>query len=218
MKKTSMPNPAKSLGYTKSYSSSSLRPVKSPSNSIRFNCRKICSWSRSPKTILEIRKKAAFLYGINNPNIYKFFKDFTNHKKKTNRAVVLSCRLFSNILKYWNHLWNFPNIWKTRLLQTLTEEYLSWTLFSGHFSSKQFSVSFARVISTGLIFWWTDISELISSRMTEYVIGTTVRSTYRWISCVALFWLLCVTTRFFWGIKRSRRRENLENLLLEPIS
>ena len=39
------------------------------------------------------RKKAAFLLVINNPIIYKFFKDFTNHRKKTNRAVVFSCRL-----------------------------------------------------------------------------------------------------------------------------
>ena len=36
---------------------------------------------------------------INNPIIYKFFKDFTNHRKKINRAVVFSCRLFPNILK-----------------------------------------------------------------------------------------------------------------------
>ena len=35
---------------------------------------------------------------INNPIIYKFFKDFTNHRKKTNRVVVFSCRSFSNIL------------------------------------------------------------------------------------------------------------------------
>ena len=34
-KKTSMPNPIKSLGYTKCYSLSSPRPVKSPSNSIK---------------------------------------------------------------------------------------------------------------------------------------------------------------------------------------
>ena len=31
--------------------------------------------------------------------IYKFFKDFTNHKKKADRAVVFSCRPFSNILE-----------------------------------------------------------------------------------------------------------------------
>ena len=38
MKKTSLQNPVKSCGYIKCYSSSSLRPIKSPSNSIRYNC------------------------------------------------------------------------------------------------------------------------------------------------------------------------------------
>ena len=35
---------------------------------------------------------------INNPIIYKFFKDFTNHRKKTNRAVVFSCGLSPTFL------------------------------------------------------------------------------------------------------------------------
>ena len=47
-----------------------------------------------------IRKKATFLWVINIPIIHKFFKDFTNHRKKTNRAVVFSSRPFPNILKY----------------------------------------------------------------------------------------------------------------------
>ena len=34
---------------------------------------------------------------INNLIIYKFFKDFTNHKKKTNRVVAFSYRPSSNI-------------------------------------------------------------------------------------------------------------------------
>ena len=37
---------------------------------------------------------------INNPIIYKFFRDFTNHRKKINMAAVSSCRPFPNILKY----------------------------------------------------------------------------------------------------------------------
>ena len=56
--KRSIPNPAKSLGYIECYSWSSPRNVKSPSNSIRYHCQKICSWSRRPKTTLEIRKKS----------------------------------------------------------------------------------------------------------------------------------------------------------------
>ena len=31
---------------------------------------------------------------INKPIIYKFCKDFTNHRKKTNRPVVFTCRPF----------------------------------------------------------------------------------------------------------------------------
>ena len=70
VKKTSMPNSVKSLECFKCYRSSSPRPVKSSSNFIRYNCQKICSWLRKPKTILEIRKKHRFLQVINTPIIY----------------------------------------------------------------------------------------------------------------------------------------------------
>ena len=60
VKNTSMPITVKSLGYIKYYSSSSPRPVKFLSNSIRWNCQNICSWSRRPKTMLEIRKATFF--------------------------------------------------------------------------------------------------------------------------------------------------------------
>ena len=35
---------------------------------------------------------------INNSIIYKFFKDFTNHRKKTNRVAGFSCRPFPTLL------------------------------------------------------------------------------------------------------------------------
>ena len=60
VKKANMPNSIEYLGYIKYYSSSSPRSVKSPSNSVRYNCKKICGWLRRPKTILEIRKKTHF--------------------------------------------------------------------------------------------------------------------------------------------------------------
>ena len=114
-----MPNPVKCLGYIKCHSSSSSRPVKSPSNSIRQNYQKICSWSRKPKTILEISKKITFLWVIINTNIYKFFKDFTKHKKKTNMAIVFSCRPFPNIQ---GPLMRPSTFWKTRhILKSLTK-------------------------------------------------------------------------------------------------
>ena len=123
LKKTSMPNPVKGLGYIKCHNSSSPRLVKSPSNSIRCNRKKIFSWSRRPKTILEISKKATFLLVINNPIIYKFIKDLTNQRKKTSRVVVFSCRPFPNIPKYRDHRRNLPTIWKTRLIKKLIEEF-----------------------------------------------------------------------------------------------
>ena len=82
-----MPNPVKSLGCI--YSSNSPRPVKGSSNAIRYNCQKIRSWSRRPKSIPKIRKNATYLKVINDPIIFKFFNEFTNHRKKTNRAVFI---------------------------------------------------------------------------------------------------------------------------------
>ena len=55
---------------------------------------------------------------INNPIIYKFFRDLFSE-----RVVGFSCRPFPNILKYREHQWNLPTIWKTRALQTLIEEF-----------------------------------------------------------------------------------------------
>ena len=95
VKKASMPNSVESLAYIKCNSLSSCRPVKIAANSIRYNCKKI----------------------------HRFFKDFNNHRKKTNRAVVFSCRSFPNILKKSDYRWDLPTAWKTRLLQTLIEEF-----------------------------------------------------------------------------------------------
>ena len=45
-KKNSVPNPVKTLWYIKCCRFSSLRHVKSPGNSVRSNCEKICIWTR----------------------------------------------------------------------------------------------------------------------------------------------------------------------------
>ena len=39
---------------------------------------------------------------ISNPIIYKVFKDFTNHRRKTNREITFSCRPYLNCLKVLN--------------------------------------------------------------------------------------------------------------------
>ena len=59
---------------------------------------------------------------INNPIIYKLFRDFTNHRK-TNRVVVFSSSPFLNVLKYRDLRLNLPTIWKTRLLKAIVEEF-----------------------------------------------------------------------------------------------
>ena len=47
---------------------------------------------------MEIRKKATFLQVINNPIIYKFFKDFTNLKKRPTGWQFLTVDLSSTFL------------------------------------------------------------------------------------------------------------------------
>ena len=99
----------KALYISNATSRISPHPLKNPTNSIRHNCQKICSRLRS-ETILEIKKGTTFLEVINKPIIYKFSKDFTNQRKKTNWAVILSCSPLPNILKYRGYRWNLPTI------------------------------------------------------------------------------------------------------------
>ena len=51
----------------------------------------------------ENQKKGYFSLGDQQVVIYRFFKDFSNHRKKTNRAVVFSSKPFPNILKCRDH-------------------------------------------------------------------------------------------------------------------
>ena len=68
------------------------------------------------------QRKVTFLKVINKLIINKFFKEFINHKKRTNRAVAFSCRCLPNILKYCYHIWNFPKIRRSRFIQAQIEK------------------------------------------------------------------------------------------------
>ena len=59
---------------------------------------------------LKPRKKAMFSFVINNIIICKFYEDFSNHRKKINRAVVFSYRPLPNILNYRNNQWESKNL------------------------------------------------------------------------------------------------------------
>ena len=85
-------------------------------------------FARFTKTCMFLRKKylnhagdqknAKFLKVVNKHIIFKFFKEFINHEKKTNRSVVFSHRRFPNILKYCDHRWNFPKFrrfWRIKI-------------------------------------------------------------------------------------------------------
>ena len=68
--------------------------------------------------------------------IYEFFKEFINHKRKTSRAIVFSCRCFPNIAKYCNHRLNFPNIRRAKIIQTQIEKF-SWYIWKFRFTALQ---------------------------------------------------------------------------------
>ena len=78
---------------------------------------------RKIEVILEIRKKNKFLKVINKLIIFKFLKEFTNHVKKTNKAVVFSCKGLPNILKYCEHGLNLPKTRISIFIQTQIEKF-----------------------------------------------------------------------------------------------
>ena len=140
VKKTSMQNPARSLGYIKCYSSSSPTPVKSPRKSIRCNCLKICSWSRRPKTILEIRKRPYF----SRLSTILLFTSFSNTLLTTERRLIrwefltadlpptflntaTTNDIFQQILKNSASIWKlWSTILKNHLGNTIRTSRLEW--------------------------------------------------------------------------------------------
>ena len=90
-----MPNPVKSLAYV---SSATAQVAPDLSKALVILSDTFAVDQEDLKPYWKSQEKATFLLVINNPIIYKFFKNFTNHKKKTNGVVVFSCRPFPNIL------------------------------------------------------------------------------------------------------------------------
>ena len=72
--------------------------------------------SKSEKRPHFSRRSASLLFT-------RFFKDFPNYRKKTNRVIVFCQTPFPNILKYRNYWWDLQTIWRTRFLQKNIEEF-----------------------------------------------------------------------------------------------
>ena len=79
IKKISVPNPVKIVGYIKCYTLNSPRPIKIPKNFIRCNCQKIFGWIRRPETILEIRQ---------SPDFSKWSTSFSKNLLTTKRRLT----------------------------------------------------------------------------------------------------------------------------------
>ena len=90
-------------------------------NSIRCNGQKICSWSRRPKTILEIRKRPHFSRWSTILLFTSFSKTLLTIERRLTGEYFLAVDLSPTFLNTGTPNETF-NIWKTRLLQTLIEE------------------------------------------------------------------------------------------------
>ena len=92
--KTNMPNSVERFGYIKCYSTSSPKLVKSPSNSIRYNCQKIsyCVYFTS----YSIKCISCFMLGHLMTSI---FPSFTS-AKKSRKFHTPSRRKFSHKLSH----------------------------------------------------------------------------------------------------------------------
>ena len=115
------------LWYIKHYGTSSPISVKSPSNSVIKTVR------RSPVDREDLKpcwksKKRSHFSRRSKILLFTKFSDFTNHRKKTNKAVILPVDLSPTFLNA-GITDEFPTIRKIRLLQTHIDEFNSyvWT-------------------------------------------------------------------------------------------
>ena len=114
VKKTMMPNLAKSHEYIKWYSSSSPRPPKSP-KTLSDTAVKRSVVDREDLKPYWISEKSSYFSRWSQSHYLQVLPRPTTERRL--RAVIF--KLFQNIFKYRDHRWNLPTIWKTRLLQTL---------------------------------------------------------------------------------------------------
>ena len=128
MKKTSMPNPVKSLRYIKRYDLSILRPVKSLSNSMRYSCQIICRWSRRPTIMFIIFWDLVMVEQIFLPSQVKWTMIISNKLVYTswyirlrilgNKEISVKSRNFIN----YSLVSSLP--WRMKILSILTQK--SW--------------------------------------------------------------------------------------------
>ena len=100
MKKTSTSNPVKNLAYIKCYHLSVPPELLKALVFLSDTTSRRSAVNREDLKLHWKSEKSQISLGGQNAIIYKFLKDFTNHRKKTIRVKMFTCRPFSNILKY----------------------------------------------------------------------------------------------------------------------
>ena len=115
----------------KCYSFSSAGRNKRPSISITDNYQKICSKLRRTETKREIRKRATFIKLFSNSFIYKYFNQFSNHKKKTKKVTIFSRRPLHNVLNTWTTVEAFHHSGKQDSLRQILKNLVSMYASSG---------------------------------------------------------------------------------------
>ena len=117
-----MPHLVTRLWYM-SCSSSNTNHVKTRSCSISYKCSMLYNWKRSIKQKKsDIRsgkqKKETHFLTKSTSLFFTNLQRFINNTKKTYKSGVSRHRPVSSILEHRNDRWEFPNIGKTRFLQT----------------------------------------------------------------------------------------------------
>ena len=107
----------KSLGYSKCYSLRNSRPIKNPSNSIRYSCQRIYIWMRRLKISLEIRKKATFLEVIKNLLCTSFSNILLTAKRRPKGLQFLAIDL---LYCSWIQI-HLNTYWKDQLICILVQ-------------------------------------------------------------------------------------------------
>ena len=103
VKKTSMANPVKSLGYISATVWVAPDLFKGLVILSDTTVRGSAVDQEDLKPYWKSEKRLHFSSWSTSLLFTSFSKDFTNHRKKTNRAVVFICRSFPKIFKYRDH-------------------------------------------------------------------------------------------------------------------
>ena len=123
VKKTSMPKPVQALDISSARAQVAPKLLKALAILTDTTIRRSAFDREDRKPNSKSEKRPHFSRRSASLLFTRFFKDFPNYRKKTNRVIVFCQTPFPNILKYRNYWWDLQTIWRTRFLQKNIEEF-----------------------------------------------------------------------------------------------